>query len=95
MYSQETTRPHSQKIVPISIEMAPHNKKEVFFAYRVEIRMIFGKSGTHFREHADTHRPRGSVWRVQLEGALQSPTNHGYANMKIELIIYFVLSTLA
>ena len=75
MYSQETTRPHSQKIVPISIEMSPHKKKEFFFAYRLGIRMILSvrelmKNQGHIFVSMRTHRLRGSARRVQLECAL-------------------------
>ena len=64
MYSRETTRPHSQKIVPISIEMSPHKKKEFFCRLQignsndVVSTWIDEKSGTHFREHADTSASR-------------------------------------
>ena len=93
MYSQETTRPHSQKIVPISIEMSSHKKKNFFFAYRGGIRMILSvrelmKNQGHIFVSMRTHRLRRSARRVQLECALQSPTYHGYANMKIERIIF-------
>ena len=66
MYSQETTRPHSQKIVPISIEMSPH-KKGCFLHLQtgnsndIWSTWIDEKSGIHFREHADTSASRKCV----------------------------------
>ena len=94
MYFQATTRPHSQKIVLISIEMSPHKKRRFFSPTEWEFEWYSENQG-HIFVSMRTHRLRRSARRVQLECALQSPTNHGYANMKIECYIYLVLSTLA
>ena len=63
MYFQATARPHSQKIVPISIEMSPHKKRSFFRLQTgnsndIVSTWIDEKSGTHFREHADTSASR-------------------------------------
>ena len=82
-----------KKLSPFQSKCPLTKKRSFFVAYRLGIRMILSvrelmKNQGHIFVSMRTHRLRGSARRVQLECALQSPTNHGYANMKIERIIF-------